>query len=206
MNETTRTRVLVPILMPLTALGAVLLFSGALSRVLLAVDKNISVAVAVGAAAYVMAVAFVVERNPDITRGAVTGVIVLGLVGLTGAGALAQAAGIREIEHHEDEEVIAGAGEAVTIPEDALVWRADAELRYTEAPESATAGELTVALENGSVVHNVAIDGFRGGEPFLDVTDGIDVTTITLEPGTYTYFCSVPGHREGGMEGELEVT
>jgi uncharacterized cupredoxin-like copper-binding protein len=30
--------------------------------------------------------------------------------------------------------------------------------------------------------------------------------TVTLKPGTYTYYCSVPGHRSGGMQGKLVVS
>jgi uncharacterized cupredoxin-like copper-binding protein len=30
--------------------------------------------------------------------------------------------------------------------------------------------------------------------------------SLTLKPGTYTFYCPVAGHRAAGMEGTLEVS
>ena len=54
--------------------------------------------------------------------------------------------------------------------------------------------------------HNIAVEG-NGVSEQGEVVQGGGVSEISFaaKPGTYTFYCSVPGHREGGMEGELTV-
>lgn len=84
----------------------------------------------------------------------------------------------------------------------------DTGLAYTSDEETAEAGEVTIEFTNAqSLAHDVAIEGPEGeqiGKTEV-ITDGEDSTTVELEPGEYAYYCTVPGHREAGMEGTLNV-
>jgi plastocyanin len=98
-----------------------------------------------------------------------------------------------------------GAGSSST-----LKFEADpnGELAYTSTRETAKAGKVTVEFKNPqALTHDVAIEDSSGKEVGATelIADGSDTTTVDLKPGTYTYFCTVPGHREAGMEGTLTV-
>ena len=82
------------------------------------------------------------------------------------------------------------------------------ELAYTSTSATAEAGKDTIEFNNVQpLAHDVAIEDSSGevvGKTEL-VTEGSTSTEVELEPGTYTFFCTVPGHREAGMEGTLTV-
>jgi plastocyanin len=84
----------------------------------------------------------------------------------------------------------------------------EGNLEFTSSTESAKAGKVTVDFTNESPVpHDVAIES-EGGETVGQtevISEGSDSTTVTLKPGTYKYYCTVPGHRQAGMEGTLTV-
>ena len=73
---------------------------------------------------------------------------------------------------------------------------------------TAPAGEVTFELTSEpEVKHTLAIEGVNSGEPIVEAEAGQTATgSVSLDAGTYTIFCDVPGHREAGMEGTLEVT
>ena len=67
-------------------------------------------------------------------------------------------------------------------------------------------GELTITLSNsGTMVHNLV---FENGPRSVDVNAGETVTLEAgqLEPGAYTIFCDIAGHRAAGMEARLVVS
>ena len=84
---------------------------------------------------------------------------------------------------------------------------AESGLAYRFADATAPAGQLTVKSENPqSVPHDIAVEGNGVNEKGETVTGGgVSQFAADLPAGEYTFFCSVPGHREGGMEGKLTV-
>jgi plastocyanin len=82
------------------------------------------------------------------------------------------------------------------------------QLAYTQKTLSAKTGNVTVDFSNPQALsHDVAIEDSSGkiaGQTEL-VAEGSTSTAVNLKPGTYHYFCTVPGHREAGMEGTLTV-
>ena len=78
---------------------------------------------------------------------------------------------------------------------------------YTVGSAQAPAGPLEIDSENpSSTDHNIALEGNGVNEEGEVVKNGgVSKVTADVKPGEYTFFCSVPGHREGGMEGKLTV-
>jgi len=95
----------------------------------------------------------------------------------------------------------AGGGSTVKISADP-----SGALKYEQTDVSATAGSITIDFTNmSSLPHDVTIEGNGASGATDEITNSTTSTTVDLEPGTYTFFCSVDGHRAAGMEGTLTV-
>jgi len=130
------------------------------------------------------------------TRRVLTILLVLAALGL----GVAACGGDDNGEADEPPAADGGDGQTIQIAADP-----GGALAYDQTELTAQAGEITIELTNeSSMPHDVTIEGVEGGATEVITQDTASVT-VTLEPGTYTFFCSVPGHRTAGMEGTLTV-
>ena len=102
-----------------------------------------------------------------------------------------------------------GDSEPAPVVDADLVVTAVPTIRWDAEAYTAPAGEITLALRNeDSVRHTLVV--LQGDEVVDDVElavnrrGDVDTGTITLEPGTYRLFCTVPGHQN--MNSELVVS
>jgi plastocyanin len=80
-------------------------------------------------------------------------------------------------------------------------------LKFTTTSLKAKAGTVTFDFTNkASIPHGFAIKGNGVNAKGKTVTGGSDTLTVKLKPGTYTFYCPVPGHEAAGMKGTLTVS
>jgi plastocyanin len=138
--------------------------------------------------------------------GAVSLLLALGTIS---SAVLTSAAEDEEKEEEGGEAAAEPAREAGGAAPEALRLSADpgGDLEFDKLELEAKAGKVTIAMRNPSPVeHDVSLEG-RGVDERGKVVQkgGTSTVTAELDPGEYTFYCSVPGHRQGGMEGALTV-
>jgi len=94
-----------------------------------------------------------------------------------------------------------GGGETLAVTADPT-----GQLTWEPTELSAKAGQVTIELDNPAPVsHNVEIEGNGVDEVSDTVSESTTSVTADLKPGTYRYYCNIPGHAEAGMDGTLTV-
>jgi plastocyanin len=81
------------------------------------------------------------------------------------------------------------------------------QLKYLASSAGASAGKLTIRMQNkSSVQHDIAIqgNGVQQAGPIVS-NGGVSTISANLKPGKYTFYCTVPGHEAAGMKGTLTV-
>lgn len=81
------------------------------------------------------------------------------------------------------------------------------DVSFSETALTVRPGDTIVLTNTGFLQHDFAVDEFGG--PMTPLLNNGEIAEITIPedaaPGDYTFYCSVPGHREQGMEGTLTI-
>jgi plastocyanin len=89
-----------------------------------------------------------------------------------------------------------------------LTADASGQLAFDTKALAAKAGNVTIDMTNPSPVsHNISLEGPGGisRQGKIVGKGGTSTVSADVKPGEYTFYCSVPGHRQGGMEGKLTI-
>jgi plastocyanin len=203
-----RERVLLPLLVPLSALLVIVIVVLNFSRVLLALEERsgpqpVVVLAVIVSSAVLFTCTYISARGEERSTGNLSVLAGAGVV-LVIAGFVGFAA-IQETEHAEAAKG-AEEGGAVAGPPDVVIVAFDLGFRPKEA--QAAAGKIKIQNVNeGATAHTFVFDGVAPGFKLSVPSKGDkDMKAVELEAGTYTFFCDIPGHRQAGMEGKLTVT
>jgi plastocyanin len=109
------------------------------------------------------------------------------------------AAGVPEVSSKP----IAAAGGKLEIDADPTGALAFASTKATAPPGTVE----VLSLNKAPIQHNIALKDASGKvvEGPLVGTGGTSKLEANLKPGKYEFLCTVPGHEQGGMKGELTV-
>lgn len=132
------------------------------------------------------------------TSGAALAAVTLAVAGCGGGGGGASSAPATSAQGAP----AAGAGTSLRLQADP-----SGALRFDKKTLTAKAGKVTIVMRNPAPLsHDVSIQG-PGVNAHGAVVGkgGTSTVSATLKAGSYTFYCSVPGHRQAGMEGTLTV-
>jgi plastocyanin len=201
--EALRSRLLLPLLLPIASAVAIAFFAINLSRALLAggptgalILASIFTLVILGGAAWV-------SSQPQLSTGALSVILVvlLGFVGATGLTTLGPSS-----EHGGDEKKESGFVEPAGDPVASLEVDALATLKFQATEFSTIAGVNEFVYVGKGGFHTLVFkeSEYRGFK--LEVNgEEVDKKKIDLQPGTFTIYCNVPGHEAAGMIAKLVV-
>lgn len=81
------------------------------------------------------------------------------------------------------------------------------DISFGQGAYDVTAGRVEILLDNnGSIRHTLGVEGIDDFKLAVTSRGDTDRGTVDLEPGEYTIFCDVPGHRQAGMESTFTVS
>jgi plastocyanin len=196
-----RDRLLLPLLLPLGAMVAVFLFVVNISRVFLASGNEASVIVGTIVTVGILAGGAAISATPRLRSST----LVMMLAGLM---IIVMSAGLLSLGPSEETEEAGAAGyqqpggpPVATLDVQALPSNTFQAADFTVPAGIIQVNYIQVGGTHTLVFSNPEFSGFQ-----LAVPGGPETGKVELQPGNYTIYCTIPGHRAAGMQANVTVT
>jgi plastocyanin len=199
-REAMRTRVLIPLLLPLITAGAVLVYILNLSRALLAGGKWGSLAIASIITVTILVGATLISSRPRMRTSTLVMLVSALFV-------LVIASGLTTIGPSEEKETGATSGyvQPTGAPASTVSVTAEPQLKFNATEYTAKAGIVQINYIDGGGTHTLVIDDPKFNGFQLAVPGGPKTGKVNLTPGKYVIYCTIPGHRQAGMQATITV-
>ncbi len=203
-KERVRTRLLLPLLLPVVSVAALFFYVINVSRVLLAGGEWGSLVFASLLTLLILGGAAWISAMPNLRTGTLTMIVAVLLLSVAGAGLTTLGA---------SEEKGEGEAEGFRPPKGPPVATVTVEAlganKFQPGALTTQAGVVQIDYVLGGGIHTFVFTDptLNGFELAVDAQNPNDSGKVELVSGkTYTFYCTVPGHRAAGMEGTLTVS
>jgi uncharacterized cupredoxin-like copper-binding protein len=196
-REARRTRLILPIVLPGVAAVMMAVFVLNVSRILLAAGSTGAIVLAISLIVVILGGAALMSAAPRLRTSSLVMLVSGFLIVLIGAGLVATPNSVEKTSG-------AAAGNGFVNPKGApiatLAVQAFPTLKFQATQFTVPAGIIKITYTSNGGNHTLAIDDPKYSSFLLMAPGGPTSATVLLKPGTYTIYCTIPGHRAAGMQ------
>ncbi len=189
------------LLLPLASILVIFVYVYNISRVFLAGGSDASVVVGAIVTLAILGGATVIAASPRLRTSSLVMVLAIALL-------LVMSAGLVTLGPSEEKKAAAPAGYKQPTGPAVNTLSVDAVLPFNTHQYTAPAGINQIVYVAKEAPHTLAFSEtkYAGFELKVNAVGKNDQGKVDLTPGTYTIFCTIPGHEAAGMKATLTVT